>query len=314
MIRITPTRCVYIEPSFTRRSFLPRPSSFYYFLFYSSAMSILPLGTYTLPVSTFPSLPPIPIKFQITSSLTLQLYTLVLRHGGNHLSLPHGTNLHLKLLPLSIAQNELIIYTHLKSFQGTLIPRSYGLVHLDRPDSTAGLLLEPLWACEITEGAAEEYFVKCLRALYRLHEMGVVHNNPSPEKFILASDGSVRIHGFEKAVVYYLMRSVFFQRGVNFDLDLFEKGFGEKGLVPALGRGEMYDPRILRLPLGMNFLFLIRERRWALWLFCLLLVRCWGMGIIVDGPLENVEIICRERTRRAEGWVKLMEQKVGFQS
>jgi hypothetical protein len=33
---------------------------------------------------------------------------------------------------------------------------------------------------------------------------------------------------------------------------------------------------------------------------------------MVDGPLENVEIICRERARRAEGWVKLIEQQVGF--
>lgn len=107
--------------------------------------------------------------------------------------------------------------------------------------------------------------------------MGVVHNNPLPEKFILASDGSVRIHGFENSVIYYLMRSVFFQRGVNLDLDLFEKGFGEKGLVPVLGRGGIHDPRIIRLPLGMNFRFLILERGWVR-LFCLLFGALLGNG------------------------------------
>jgi hypothetical protein len=53
-------------------------------------------------------------------------------------------------------------------------------------------------------------------------------------------------------VVYYQMKSVFFQRGVNFDMDLFEDSVREKGFLPAMWKGEMYDPRIVRLPLGMS--------------------------------------------------------------
>ena len=33
---------------------------------------------------------------------------------------------------------------------------------------------------------------------------------------------------------------------------------------------------------------------------------------MIDGPVDNIEIICRELARRAEGWVKLIEQRVKF--
>ena len=41
--------------------------------------------------------------------------------------------------------------------------------------------------------------------------------------------------------------------------------------------------------------------------FCLVL-----KGLMIDGPVDNIEIICRELARRAEGWVKLIEQRVKF--
>lgn len=224
------------------------------------AMS-LALGTRIIPVTTFPSLPPVSIKFQILHQITPQTYSIRVRHSGSHLGLPHGSQLHLKLLPMSTAQNELLVYCHLKGLQGKMIPRCYGMAHLE---GGSAVLLEPLWGFEIENRSdspfctvfkvgsdcREEFFIKALRGLYTLHEHGVVHSHPTLANFLLCEDGSVRIHGFESAVVYYQMKSVFFQRGVNSDLDLFEDSFRERGYLPAQWKGEMYDPRIVRLPLS----------------------------------------------------------------
>lgn len=152
----------------------------------------------------------------------------------------------------------------------------------------------------------EEFFIRAIRGIYTLHEHGVVHSNATLANILLSEDGSVKIHGFENAVVYYQMKSVFFQRGVNFDMDLFEDSFRQRGYLPAMWKGEMYDPRIVRLPLGMcrSFFFLAR----ALLCFVLLALK----GLMIDGPVDNIEIICRELARRSEGWVKLIEQRVKF--
>ena len=117
-------------------------------------MSSLQLGTHLLPVTTFPSLPPINVKLEITRSLTSHTYAVRVRHRGSQLSLPHGAHLHLKLLPLSLAQNELLVYCHLKSLQGKIVPKCYGLVHFEQQQEggrgpIGGILLEPLWGYEI---------------------------------------------------------------------------------------------------------------------------------------------------------------------
>src|SRR5579859_5645400 len=108
----------------------------------------LALGTHILPVTTFPSLPSVPIKFQILHQISSQTYSLRIRHSGSHIGLAHGSHLHLKLVPsTSLAQNELLVYCHLKTLQGKLIPRCYGMVHFE--GGTSGILLEPLWGIEI---------------------------------------------------------------------------------------------------------------------------------------------------------------------
>ena len=33
---------------------------------------------------------------------------------------------------------------------------------------------------------------------------------------------------------------------------------------------------------------------------------------MVGGPVDNIEVICRELARRADGWVKLIEQRIKF--
>ena len=108
----------------------------------------------------------------------------------------------------------------------------------------------PFPSARVGVDCREEFFIKALRGVYTLHEHGVVHSNPTLSNFVVVDDGSVRIHGFENAVIYYQMKSVFFQRGVNCDMDLFENECRERGYLPAQWRGEMYDPRIVRLPLG----------------------------------------------------------------
>ena len=40
--------------------------------------------------------------------------------------------------------------------------------------------------------------------------------------------------------------------------------------------------------------------------FCL----CALKGLMIDGPVDNIEIICRELAMRAYGLVKLIEQRV----